>query len=280
MLANWVKQNLVSTGIGIGELVLDTSIPSYIRFSSAFSDGETVNYSIIYGEDRENGIGTYVAAGNKITRDTVLETLVAGAYSNAAPSPLNLEGIATVGVSPTTQGLTNNFPIWKEFTPSYSTTGYTIPSSTAIIAGILAPAYDPTTMNELGFTFVVPHDVMPSESMVPCIRWSPVDGTAGIVRWGIEYTAADVSLGVFDTTVIDHVEQAAAGVTGTHQYIEFAAHIPAFPPNSVITGRIFRDAANGNDTYAGAAHFTSIGLKYLSDRIGTPGRESALYDWT
>jgi len=107
ILHNWVLQKVSSTGTG--DLLLGGSVASYIRFSAVFADGATVYYSIQDGSNRENGLGTYVAASNKITRDTIYETLDNGLYDNSTPTALNLSGAAQVANANSVEALAAHF---------------------------------------------------------------------------------------------------------------------------------------------------------------------------
>jgi hypothetical protein len=91
----------------VGPLLLTDSIDSYIRVSAVYTDGDPIYYSIVEGNNRETGLGTYISASDSITRDLVYETLDGAAYDNATPSPLSLNGESTVGVYPTVQALTS-----------------------------------------------------------------------------------------------------------------------------------------------------------------------------
>lgn len=96
MLANWVKQATSTTGTGT--ITLGSAETGFIAFGDAFSDGDVVHYSIEDGNNREIGIGTYIASGPSLSRDTVLETLASGTFDNTSPTAISLSGSAIVSV--------------------------------------------------------------------------------------------------------------------------------------------------------------------------------------
>lgn len=97
MLANWVQETTATTGTGT--ITLAGAVSGFTTFTSQFSDGETVYYSIEDGTSREIGIGTFTSSGTTLSRDTVLETLVSGTLDNTSPAALNLSGSAVVSVT-------------------------------------------------------------------------------------------------------------------------------------------------------------------------------------
>lgn len=90
-VGDWVAE--ITTTLGTGDVSLGGAIGSGY---SQFSDVGVSNpwYVIIDGDNRETGQGTIV--GNTLQRTSVHATLVAGSYSDNAPSPIALSGAATV----------------------------------------------------------------------------------------------------------------------------------------------------------------------------------------
>lgn len=281
-IANWVRQN--TSTVGLGNLVLTDVVQSFIRFSAAFANNDKVFYSIIDGNNRENGLGTYTAAGNIISRDVIFETLVNGAYTSSSPPAISLSGTAVVSVMPTTKSLLTHDSIWKTLYPTIfnSAAGYTAAGNTALVGSIQVPAFDAAIVESLGMSFILPNDIQPSSFMYPVIHWMPTTTAAGTVRWGIEYSIARVGLDGFTAVTTAYVEQASSLVIGNHHAIELldANKIASTDPESVILVRVFRDAAHANDTYAADAGLVSVGLRYQSTQLGTPKRTSNYYDWT
>lgn len=101
MKANWIKQVTATTGTGT--MTLGSASAGFIALanrSDTIPDGAQVRYSIEDGNNREEGIGVYTVSGTTLSRATVIETLVAGVYDNAAPAPINLSGSAVVSINP------------------------------------------------------------------------------------------------------------------------------------------------------------------------------------
>lgn len=281
-IANWVRQN--TSTVGLGSLVLTDVVQSFIRFSAAFANNDKVFYSIVDGNDRENGLGTYISASNSITRDVIFETLVNGAYTSSSPTAISLTGSAVVSVMPTTQSLLTHDPVWKTLYPTVinsPATGYTAPGTAAIVGNIHVPTFDASIVESLGMTFVIPNDIQPNSFLYPVIHWEPTTTDAGTVRWGIEYSVARVGLDSFTSVTTAYIEQVSSAVIGNHLAVELldANKIASTDPESVILMRVFRDATHANDTYTGDAGLVSIGLRYQSTQLGTPKRVSDYYDW-
>jgi hypothetical protein len=278
-LANWVKQS--TTTVGVGNLVLGNTINGYIAVSSAFIDGDRVFYTLYEGSDRENGLGTYLAGSTSISRDVIFETLVEGVYSNPAAGAINLNGFAVVTVTPTTQGLTTHLPVWKDLTsnPAWNASGsYAQPPMVVFSGNILLPAFSAGTMQEMAFSFTLNNDINVGSNMYPHIEWSPDDTDTGDVRWGMEYTIAEQG-SVFAESVTVYLLQAANGAIKESISAEFAALVAPLP-DTIIQGRIFRDAANIEDTYTGNAVLHAVNLHYLASALGTPSRAPDYYSWT
>lgn len=92
-VGNWVGE--VTATAGTGSIALNGPVEGgYIRFSDTVPDGSEVWYTIIDGENRESGVGTL--DGNILERTAVHETLANGIFSDNAPLPLSLSGLATV----------------------------------------------------------------------------------------------------------------------------------------------------------------------------------------
>lgn len=281
-LSNWVRQK-VST-VGTGNLLLSDVISSYIRVSSAYANGDQLIYSVVDGINREIGVGTFVASGNYISRDIVLETLVNGAYVNSSATPITLSGSAEVSVMPTKQNTNSHIPVWKTLKPMSiidPSLGYTPPGISSLVGGVSAPAFDATVEESLGFRFIMPADFARNTQVYPVIHWSPSSVATSRVRWGIEYTLADRGSSNFTTVNTVYLEQDGSGVINAHQAVENTVDaIIAGNADMIIVGRVFRDATNGNDTYPDDAIFHGIELKYVSDLVGLINRTPDFYDWS
>jgi hypothetical protein len=87
-VGNWISEKTVT--IGSGDITLLGTNASFVRFAQAVPAG-TVWYSIIDGNNREAGIGTFNGT-NTLARTTVHATLVNGVYNNSSPPAIYLSG--------------------------------------------------------------------------------------------------------------------------------------------------------------------------------------------
>ena len=280
--ANWVKQ-AVST-VGVGDIILSDSVASFIRVSAVLADQAKVFYTLIEGNDRENGYGTYTAAGNTIAREVIFETLVNGSFNNSTPSAISLLGTAYMSISPSTKTLLNHDSVWKSLDVSLllgASEGYTSPATATIIGGIVGPAFSAGVVESLGIKFKLGTDIKVGSDIFPMIQWSPDSVDTGVVRWGIEYTKAARDTGAFIANTTIYIEQAAVGVTNTNQSIEFADvdKILVTEPDSLVIGRVFRDSTHVNDTFTGNAILHGVNMYYLANLVGTPKRLADFYNW-
>lgn len=87
-LGNIAKMTTATTGTGT--MTLGSAVDGYVSFSTAsIADASVVSYTIVDGDEKEVGYGTYTASGTTLTRNLVLST---------TGSLLNLSGAATVEV--------------------------------------------------------------------------------------------------------------------------------------------------------------------------------------
>jgi len=280
MLANWIKQKSLTSGTS--DVELGVTVDGFIAASSVYSNNDRIFYSIVEGENRENGLGTYISGSNSISRDEIFETLTNGIFDNSNPAPLNLFGEAVVSVTATTRGLTTHQNVWGDIQSNAFNnpeSGYTAPSTATLIGGIQVAGFSPTVVNSIGVNFCIPHSINPDEDLIPHIRWSPSDADTGTVRWGFEFSGANVSTGFFINNVILYVEQVSSGVANQHKLIDFTA-IPPLLPDAVIHARVFRDATHVNDTYTGSALLNSITLHANMNTVGTPSLYPNFYSWS
>lgn len=99
MLASWVKQSTSTTGTGT--ITLDgTPADGYQAFSSAFTTGDIVQYTIKDGNNRESGYGELTSGADwTLTRTLIFETLVSDTYTRMPSTGITLSGSAVVGIS-------------------------------------------------------------------------------------------------------------------------------------------------------------------------------------
>ena len=136
---------------------------------------------------------------------------------------------------------------------------------------ISAYAYAPTSMTESFADWDVPFSWAPGTDLYLAFHWSPGNSTAtGNVRWGIDFTYAPVN-GVFGSPTTQYVLAAATGTA--YQHIQTVSS--PFPgsmadPNTRFILRVFRDGANGADTFPDDAFLIGIDFYYQMSKFGVP----------
>ncbi len=124
-------------------------------------------------------------------------------------------------------------------------------------------------VDEAFFTIHIPHDYLPGSKVYPHVHWAHIIGSpSGDVKWQIEYSPSEGhSVNTFPASTTVAMIQ-TAGAQYEHHIIEFTdgqAFTTNLEPDSVIIGRIFRDADDGEDTFANDAYLLHIDLHYQVD---------------
>jgi hypothetical protein len=283
MLKNWVNQTVTTQGTG--SLLLGNALDSFITISAVYDDGDEVHYSIVDGNNRENGLGIYVSGSNSITRANIFEKLEGGSFESFPSTPLSLTGSSSVSVTPSVNGMITTAIVWKEnigSTLSGNDSWADEPPAGIFINNIMLPMFGPDLTSSISVVFKVGHDIARSGFIFPRVSWSPMTTSGGAVRWGLEYSLAAKNTGVFSSSSTIYVNQQAAGVSNTHQSIEFpdGDKIAVPPPGTLVVARLFRDATHIEDVYPNSVAFHSVSLMYPSTYIGTANRNSDYYTWS
>ena len=201
MLANWLRQRVLSASTG--DVLLGAAVDGFIEVNKVFSNDGKMFYTIEDGVNRETGIGTYVQSENKVIRDSPLETLIAGAYSNSVSSPMPITNEALFSITATVQGLTTHVPVWRglngDFTQNASTS-YLTPDVSTISGNVESYTFRDDLVESLSVRFAIPYDISVESPMFPHIKWSPSTADTGVVRWGLEFMIANIDTGVFQDT--------------------------------------------------------------------------------
>jgi len=127
----------------------------------------------------------------------------------------------------------------------------------------------PVTEEELFFEVQLPHGYDEGSIIVPHVHWVPTGAAAsGDVRWGLEYTWANIggsfgttnSVGVTDTagSQYDHQIASFGDISGSGKTI-----------SSVILCRLYRDPDHEDDDYGDDAAVVSIDIHVLHDSLGS-----------
>jgi len=141
-------------------------------------------------------------------------------------------------------------------------------------------AFSASTEEELYVTFHMNHDYAPGTAIFPHVHWTPSDASTGVVRWGIELTAAKgYGAEAFTSTTTVYIDQEAGGVDRQHNIAEVASGLLGgdIEVDTVIMCRIFRDATHANDTYGADAFGICVDIHYQVDRNSTPQKNPDFY---
>jgi hypothetical protein len=87
-LGDRVRETTATTGTG--NITLGGAVSGFISFSSVLSNADTTFYAIIFGNQWEVGIGTYVSASNIIQRTTVLSSSNSGSLVDFTSGTKNI----------------------------------------------------------------------------------------------------------------------------------------------------------------------------------------------
>ena len=238
------------------------------------------------GSNRETGIGVYNSTGGTLSRDQIIETLVSGSYTKPGVSPISLSGAAVLTISPTIQGMTTHPLIWKEANFGVifeAKNGYVSPGVVDIQGGIYVPAFDATIEEEIGLGIRMPRDAFIGGQTYLSVTWAPMTATSGTVKWGFQKSIANLAGQTGDTFASSQTHLFSVGTNSVAlQPInsEVSIDLTAMNVDSILVGRLFRDATSGDDTYAGDAAVVSARLIYQSDKLGTPERVSPYTSWS
>lgn len=164
---------------------------------------------------------------------------------------------------------------WNDMLASLSASkavGVNAPTWATIRDGIQAWAFSASAMNEIWLNFHIIHNYAAGTTLYPHIHWTTAGTNTGVCRWGFEWTVAKgFNFEAFPATSTFYLEAAASGTAYKHYITEVAdgAALPATEIDSLLLMRVFRDAANVNDTLTDTAFGLFVDLHYQSDGMLT-----------
>jgi len=142
--------------------------------------------------------------------------------------------------------------------------------------GIYLNAFDQTTSEQGFFAVHLLHDLKYGTDMTWHVHWTHNNASpSGAVKWNIDYSMAKgYETDTFDApTTITTTQTAAAQythhITPDDMTVPFSA---SMEPDSVIIGRIYRDAGDAADTFADDAFLIQFDLHYQMAQYGTEER--------
>lgn len=148
--------------------------------------------------------------------------------------------------------------------------------------GISAWTFSAGTMNEVWSAFHFQHDLAVGTEIYLHVHWAPSTTSTGVVRWGFEYTYADGhqqgSNSDFPATTTVYVNQTiGSNLQYRHHVAETTAISGSFEPDGLILVRIFRDAADGADTFPDTVCAFTADVHYQVDRYSTKNKAPNFY---
>lgn len=139
--------------------------------------------------------------------------------------------------------------------------------------GLKTYLFDKATDQEVHLAVQLPHTWEEASNITPHVHWSPVDTNTGTVRWGLEYSWANMD-GTFGAPSTIYAEDAGDGTAWKHQVKDFSAlDATGKTISSMIVCRLFRDADHANDTYDNDAALLECDFHY---EIDTPAGSRAI----
>jgi hypothetical protein len=128
---------------------------------------------------------------------------------------------------------------------------------------------------EVFFTMQMPHS-WAQTAIVIHVHWIPyAAGSSQAVRWGLEYTWANVNSTYGNTTIVYTATNTAGDtslVQNKHYRSEFDSITPTSSQNgmsSILIGRLFRNSSNAADTFTNKAGLLYIDAHYEINDLGS-----------
>lgn len=139
--------------------------------------------------------------------------------------------------------------------------------------GVFGYLFSPVIRNEVFFDIQLPHSWVVGTNIQPHVHWSPMDNSSGVVRFGLEYTLADIN-GTFSLTkTIYGSESVLSGEKYKHHmtslgWIDMSSTTYV---SAMLICRLFRDATHEDDTYDGQICVHEFDAHYqVGSDPGTP----------
>lgn len=156
--------------------------------------------------------------------------------------------------------------------------GATPPDLETLRAGINLYAFAGTgvIVEEGFFEIHVQHDFKAGTTPTFHVHWTHNQGApSGAVKWQIDYAIARG----YSKDIIPAVTSLSSVQTAAAQYTHLITDDDDMPisvgtlePDAIIVGRIFRDPADGSDTFGADAFLLFIDVHYELGQVSTPER--------
>ena len=126
-----------------------------------------------------------------------------------------------------------------------------------------------TPKEQVYFTVQIPHPYKAGSNLYPHVHWSPSTSAAGNVKWQLEYTWQSIN-GTFSAPTIISATDSTESTQWKHLIAPFTAIDGTGQGiSSMLICRLFRDPADGSDTYEADAAFLQFDIHIEQDTLGS-----------
>lgn len=158
-----------------------------------------------------------------------------------------------------------NMPVTSLAPGATAPGNFTIPGTGLVIKSFTGTAAAQSAHG----TLEILHDYKEGSDIIPHIHWCPTTTGAGDVKWQLEYSWANGG-GTITTSTTISATATVSGTVANEQRLNF----PTITGTGKTIGsrfvyRLFRDPADGADTYAADAGAFDFGIHYLMDTVGS-----------
>lgn len=124
-------------------------------------------------------------------------------------------------------------------------------------------------VEECHFAVQLAHSYQEGTTISPHVHWTPSTTDAGDVRWYLDYSWASIN-GTFGAPQTLDVIQAAGGTAWVHKVGEFPDIVGTGQGiSSCLMCRLYRNPADGSDTYEADAFLVQVDIHFIKDTIGS-----------
>lgn len=156
------------------------------------------------------------------------------------------------------------------------TVGASAPDLVELRNGIYLRAFDGAATSEQAFFSVhILHDIAPGSNPTFHVHWThKVASPSGNVKWFIDYSVAKgYSTGTFGApNTLSSIQEAGAQYTHHITPDDDMTVTESLEPDTLLLCRIYRNPADGDDTFADDAMLVNIDLHYQIGQTGTSER--------
>ena len=129
--------------------------------------------------------------------------------------------------------------------------------------------FDAGIIESIYGTFEMPHTYEEGTDLDVHVHWTPTTALGGNVVWGLEYSIMNID-GTFPAPTTATSTEAAGNTNWKHIYSDVVLISGVGRKlGAVCNFRLFRDASNAADTYAGDAALISFGVHIRHDTLGS-----------